>query len=192
MKLCIAEMKSFFEIVQKLGIGEWIKYDPTIVRGLDYYTGIVFEVFAKGSSIKRAIAGGGRYDNLFTTFGEIRPIQAVGFGLGDCVIMELLCELELLPKIERLVDDFILPFNKDMIKDAMSIAQTLRAYGHTVDVCLKHYKKLGMAYTYATKINATRVILIAPTEIAQNKVKVKYLKESKEFMMSIDEIINKK
>ncbi|MCF0221963.1 MAG: ATP phosphoribosyltransferase regulatory subunit, partial [Fibrobacter sp.] len=96
----------------------------SIVRGLAYYTGIVFEVFDKGKSM-RAIAGGGRYDSLTEKLGGDR-IPGVGFGMGDVVLADLLREHGLLPNPKQSVDLYIASFTNDM-KKIFETAQTFRA-----------------------------------------------------------------
>jgi len=78
-------------LAEAYGFADWIIFDASVVRGLAYYTGIVFEGFDRAGKF-RAICGGGRYDKLFTLYGAKQPIAACGFGFGDCVIVEVLKE----------------------------------------------------------------------------------------------------
>jgi histidyl-tRNA synthetase len=96
-----------------------------VVRGLAYYTGIVFEGFDRTGGIPRAICGGGRYDKLFSTYGA-RDIPSCGFGFGDCVIMEILEDKKLLPSFAPKIDDIILAFNEELRPAANELAMALR------------------------------------------------------------------
>ena len=92
----VAELKSVFDVLTWMGVGEYCVFDPGIVRGLAYYTGVVFEVHDVAGEL-RAICGGGRYDNLLRDFGG--PwIPATGMGMGDAVLEILLQERGLLEK----------------------------------------------------------------------------------------------
>ena len=87
----VDELNTLFEIAEAYGFGDWLVFDASVVRGLAYYTGIVFEGFDRKGEL-RAICGGGRYDKLLTLYGSPEVVPACGFGFGDCVIMELLRE----------------------------------------------------------------------------------------------------
>ena len=87
----IRELKELFKLAEEYGFGDWLQFDASVVRGLAYYTGVVFEAFDKAGEL-RAIAGGGRYDKLLSLYGATTPVPACGFGFGDCVIVELLKE----------------------------------------------------------------------------------------------------
>jgi len=91
------ELTRFFAVINALGLSEYVKFDPSIMRGLLYYTGTVFEAWEVGGDIKRSILGGGRYDNLTRDVGG-DPIPGVGFAMGDVVITLLLEKYGLLPK----------------------------------------------------------------------------------------------
>ena len=89
----VKEMLEIFALLEKCGYSSWVQLDLSIVRGLSYYTGLVFEGFSKNLTLQRSICGGGRYDNLLQHIGFDEKVPAVGFGFGDVVIMEVLAEL---------------------------------------------------------------------------------------------------
>ena len=91
------ELTRFFAVIDVLGLSEYVKFEPSIMRGLLYYTGTVFEAWEVGGDIKRSILGGGRYDNLTRDVGG-DPIPGVGFAMGDVVITLLLEKYGLLPR----------------------------------------------------------------------------------------------
>ena len=93
------ELDQLFSLCESYGIATWVQLDASVVRGLAYYTGVVFECFDRAGNL-RAICGGGRYDSLMKTFGHTQTIPAAGFGFGDCVIIELLKDKGLLPDLK--------------------------------------------------------------------------------------------
>ena len=121
----IRELKELFKLAEEYGFGDWLQFDASVVRGLAYYTGVVFEAFDKAGEL-RAIAGGGRYDKLLSLYGAMTPVPACGFGFGDCVIVELLKEKNLLPNVQKRVDFCVCAYNKDMQGKAMKAAGLLR------------------------------------------------------------------
>lgn len=172
----VRELRTFFSCVQGYGYADWVVFDASVVRGLAYYTGIVFEGFDRAGQF-RAICGGGRYDNLLTTYGSPQPIQCCGFGFGDCVIVELLREKKLLPTLPHQVDDLVIPFDETMLPHALSVLRTLRQAGRSADITLDIKKKVAQAFSYADRIGAVRAVLVAPDEWARGEVQVKNLRE---------------
>ena len=103
------EFITFTKMVNDLNLSAYIKYDPTIVRGLDYYTGIVFEIFDKHPDNNRAIAGGGAYANLLKIFNE-EPLPGIGFGLGDVTLRDFLETHKLLPDLSKADNDLFIVY----------------------------------------------------------------------------------
>nr|CAB3449581.1 unnamed protein product [Digitaria exilis] len=156
----VADLKKLFSFAEQYGYAEWICFDASVVRGLAYYTGIVFEAFDREGNL-RAICGGGRYDRLLSTFGS-EDIPACGFGFGDAVIVELLKEKGLLPDIPRQIDDIVFPLDEELEGPASSIASSLRKKGRAVD--LVEDKRLKWVFKHAERINASRLILVGNSE----------------------------
>lgn len=173
----VQDLRKFFAEVEAYGFGDWVRFDASVVRGLAYYTGIVFECFDRPGKF-RAICGGGRYDNLLTTYGSPQPIPCVGFGFGDCVIAELLADKKLIPSLAPQVDDVVIPFDETMRGAALQVLRKLRDSGRVCDVILDK-KKVAQAFNYADRVLATRAVLVAPDEWARGEVQVKYLREGK-------------
>ncbi|KAH9579973.1 Anticodon-binding [Trypanosoma melophagium] len=171
----VQELKQFFAQVEAYGYVDWVLFDATVVRGLAYYTGIVFEGFDRQGKF-RAICGGGRYDNLLTTYGSPTQIPCVGFGFGDCVIVELLQDKQLLHNIPHVVDDLVIPFDESMRTHALTVLRRLRDAGRSADIVLDK-KKVIQAFNYADRIGAIRAVLVAPDEWARGEVQVKMLRE---------------
>jgi histidyl-tRNA synthetase len=181
----VKELRELFKLAKGYGYEDWLQFDASIVRGLAYYTGIVFEGKARPPIELRAICGGGRYDKLLSLYGG-KDVPAVGFGFGDCVIMELLNEKNLCPHLEPSIDDVVVPFDETMREFACAVAAKLRKKGHAVDVQLIPKKKLAWCYEYADRVGAQRVVLIAPDEWSKGLVRVKFLRETDESKKQVD------
>jgi len=156
-------LRPFVELCEQYGISSWLEFNPTIVRGLSYYTGLVFEAFSPKHN--RAICGGGRYDNITKIYGGKTSIPACGFGMGDCVIMDLIdipCQT-ISPKY------LVIPFSEDYRERAIMVLNALRGKGESVDIYMKKFKKLP--YGYADFHNIENVVLVAPSEWPNVKVK---------------------
>ena len=115
-----ASLRELFELLAAYGIADRVVFDASIVRGLAYYTGVVFEAFDAGRTL-RAICGGGRYDGLLETLGG-PALPAVGFGFGDVVIQELLADQGLLPEIPRRIDAVVFALGAPQREAAIRLA----------------------------------------------------------------------
>ena len=181
----ITELTTLFDLVDSYGMSEWLQFDASIVRGLAYYTGSVFEAHDRESKF-RAICGGGRYDNLLSTLGG-KDLPATGFGFGDMVIMELLEEKNLIPELISGVDDIVLPLSQDLRDIAVRVAAALRLSDRTVDLVLED-KKMKWAFKHAERVGAKRLVLLAPDEWSRKMIKVKDLETGEEKEVSFKEL----
>ena len=170
--VAVSELNLLFDAIDSYGISEWVEFDASIVRGLAYYTGAVFEAHDRTGEF-RAICGGGRYDKLLSTLGG-KDLPATGFGFGDMVIMELLAEKNLIPELVSDIDDIVIPLNSDLRNAAVMVAASLRNSGRTVDLVLED-KKMKWAFKHAERIGAARLVLLAPDEWSRKMVKIKDL-----------------
>ncbi len=168
----VADLRRLFELLGSYGLADRVVFDASIVRGLAYYTGIVFEAFDTGGTL-RAICGGGRYDRLLEALGG-PPIPAVGFGFGDVVILELLADRGLLPELPRSLDDVVYPFGEAERPAAVRLAAQLRAQGRAVELVLGQVK-LKRALDDANRAGARRIFLIGPDEAARGVARVRDL-----------------
>src|SRR5205823_7243768 len=127
----LREISRYFDYLKALGVSEWVDLDPTIVRGLAYYTGIVFELYdARGEF--RAICGGGRYDTLLESLSGTN-LPALGFGMGDVVLGELLKSRGKLPSTPLTLDYWVAFEDHSQLSDAMRVATQLRRAGKSVE-----------------------------------------------------------
>lgn len=131
-----SELASILDNLSARGLGEFVKVDYQVIRGLAYYTGTVFEAFDRKGEF-RAIAGGGRYDNLVKLIsgGKVQ-LPALGFGMGDVVLLELLKTRGLLPRFDARVDVFVLIEDEALRRPSLSLVQDLRAAGRSVEYAL--------------------------------------------------------
>lgn len=135
-----AELQSILDNLNSRGLGAFVKVDYNIIRGLAYYTGPVFEAFAKGASM-RAIAGGGRYDNLVKLIsGGKVDLPALGFGMGDVVLGDLLKEKNLLPTLGAHIDVFVLIEDEALRGQSLALVQQIRDLGITTEYSLTPLK----------------------------------------------------
>jgi len=175
---------------ESLGIRDWITFDLTIVRGLAYYTGIVFELFdARGDF--RAICGGGRYDNLLKALGDT-DLPALGFGMGDVVLGEFLRERGLMPAFTSGLDYWVMAadVSADAVPRVLALSHTLRELGRSVEYAFRpmSFKKQLEA---AEKAGAAHVVVAKTSVSAADEliVRVMTLSPRSERTMSVSEFL---
>ena len=173
----IPELEELFSLIESYGISDWVQFDASIVRGLAYYTGPVFEAHDRSGNL-RAICGGGRYDKLIGTLGG-KDLPATGFGFGDMVIMELLAEKGLLPDISSRVEDVVFCMDESLRGASMAVASKLREGERSVDIVLES-KKMKWIFKHAERTGAERLVMIMPEEWASGKVRIKNLETGEE------------
>lgn len=168
-------LQGLFPAVEALEVSEYVQFSPHIIRGLDYYTGTVFEAQAIKGDVRRAILGGGRYDNLLSDVGG-NQIPAVGFAMGDLVITLVLEELNLIPEDIKLPPASILVtvFDESSMQESLSISKELREKGLNVQ-CYPEVDKLGKQLKYGDRTGAKVAVLLGPDEIESGKVTLKDL-----------------
>jgi histidyl-tRNA synthetase len=163
--------------LEALGLGDFLEFDLRIVRGLAYYTGIVFEVFDRQGEL-RAVCGGGRYDHLLELVGG-EPLPAVGFGMGDVVLTELLRDRGLLPDVSREVDYFLVTVGDESRSEALRLAGRLRAGGARVVYPLRT-QPMKKQFSAAASEGAREVVILAPEELARGVVRVRTMGSGEE------------
>lgn len=166
----LEEIRRYLGVLDDLGFAGFVEFDLRIVRGLAYYTGIVFEVFDRKGEF-RAVCGGGRYDTLLEKAGG-EALPAVGFGMGDVVLSELLRERGLAPDYRREVDFYIIPVEESLLPLARQIARAMRAEGHRVVYSL-HSQSMKKQFSSAAAEGALNVVILGPEEVARGVAKVR-------------------
>jgi histidyl-tRNA synthetase len=169
----------------ELGLGDYIRFDPAIVRGLAYYTGTVFEIFDRRGEL-RAICGGGRYDRLLASVSDA-DLPAVGFGMGDVVLAELLRERALLPDSRQTVDVFLVAIAEEHRPLLLELAQTLRASGRSVLYALRT-AGVGKQLKEADARGARRAVLLGPDELARGAATVRMMASGEQREVALDQL----
>jgi len=177
--LAIAEGKStadapeLQEALTKIGdLAGFCEVDFKIVRGLAYYTGIVWEIHDRKGEL-RAIAGGGRYDNLIKQVSGV-DLPALGFGMGDVVLTELLKDRNLLPKDDGELNCYVVIADESLRPEALKLIHKLREEGIAVDYSLTE-TKVGRQFQMADALGARFALTIGPDEWKLGKMKLKRL-----------------
>ncbi|HLL60616.1 MAG TPA: histidine--tRNA ligase [Candidatus Nitrosocosmicus sp.] len=191
--LKISDLKDsyfFSELTEQLkilGIEKYIKFNPLIVRGLDYYTDLVFEV--KSSDLNRSLLGGGRYDNLISYFGGKNNISGVGFATSDVVLWQFLLDKKLVPNLTPKTSKILVTiFAEDLIEESIKMTQYLRRLNIATELYLDPTKKLDKQLKYANQNNIPFVLILGPEEKEKGKVKIKDMKTGEQKEVKTDEI----
>jgi histidyl-tRNA synthetase len=183
----IARMNEYLSFLKALGVGDWVDFDLSIVRGLAYYTGKVFELFdAKGEF--RAICGGGRYDELLSTIGGV-DLPALGFGMGDVVLTEILKSRDLLPVPELATEYWVASDDESMLAEVMTVAGRLRAKARSVEYALKS-QTLARQLKTASSAGVRNVVLLRRPDYENGKITVKTLADGSERNVALDAFLD--
>ncbi len=171
--------------LKEIGI-ENTRFDAEIARGMDYYTGIVFEIYDTGIANPRAIFGGGRYDNLLDIFGE-EKVPATGIGMGDVGIRNMLETYNLLPALPSTTKLYLCPMSENEIAYAQQLAEKIRAAGVNVAVDYSG-KKVGDQIKYADKNKIPYIAVIGADEVKNSSFKLKNLAAGTETVATLDTV----
>jgi len=183
-----APLTEYVGILGDMGLGDYVQLDLTIVRGLAYYTGIVFELFDTHGEL-RAICGGGRYDRLLELVGG-EPLPAVGFGMGDVVLGELLADRGLVPGYRRTVDYVLVTIGAEQRASAYRLAHELRERGCSVVFSLRD-QGVRKQFRAAETEGAANVLVLGPEESERGTVKVRHMTTGEEREMSVAEVLGR-
>jgi histidyl-tRNA synthetase len=181
----IERMGQFFGALRAMGLGDYVRFDLSIVRGLAYYTGIVFELFDTRGEL-RAICGGGRYDNLLKQIAGV-DLPALGFGMGDVVLKELLTDRGLLPSTKQSVDYYLIAVTPEQRDDMLALAHRLRETGASVEYGLKQ-QGIGKQFKNASAVGARRTVVLGPDELAEGVAVVKEMETGQESRVPLAEL----
>ena len=181
----LAELRGYEADLTAMGLGPFLRFDLRIVRGLAYYTGIVFELFDRKGEL-RAICGGGRYDRLLERVGG-QSLPAVGFGMGDVVLTELLRDRRLIPEAKPSTDCFIACVSPGERLLGREIAHALRDAGSTVVYALEQ-RPVRKQLSMAAKQGARRVILLGPKETARGVAVIREMAEGSQHEVALRDL----
>ncbi len=183
------ELTRLFAALEALGVKEYVKFDPNIMRGLLYYTGTVFEAFDVTGSLKRAIFGGGRYDNLLADVGG-QPLSGVGFAMGDVVIGIILQEAGLVPDfVPSPADVLVTIFDESFWMNSYALARELRESGLNVMV-FPEPAKLPKQFKFADKMKMKIALVVGPDEVEKGLVVVKNLGSGEQVQVRREALIS--
>ena len=184
------ELISLFDMLEKTGLDKFCVFDFGIIRGLDYYTGTVFEVFDEAPENNRAMFGGGRYDNLVGMFAKNAKISGVGYGMGDVTLENFLVTHNLVPDIYKTgVKVLITRFDDVPYERYLALADTLRQNGITASVYVGS-KKFGKQIDYAVKGHYSHVLIMGASEAEAGALKLKNLDTREESTIALDQLVS--
>ena len=179
------ELQSVIEQLHAAGLTH-VEFDATLMRGFDYYTGVVFEVFDTHPENNRSLFGGGRYDGLVGLFG-VEPVPTVGFGMGDVMLQHFLEAHELLPKLHPETKVYAVLIG-DVLADAQPVIRELRREGINVAVDITG-RDLGKQFKTADKKGIPYALVIGRQELDSEQYKLKNLRTGEEETHSLTRII---
>ncbi len=183
-----AELTSLFDALAKTGMDKYCVFDFGIIRGLDYYTGTVFEVFDLAPENNRAMFGGGRYDNLVGLFVKNAKISGVGYGMGDVTLENFLVTHNLVPDLADEGTKVLVTRFDDVPYEAYTaLVDTLRDANVTASLYLGT-KKFGKQIDYAVRGNYSHVAIMGGNEYAQGEVKLKNLQTREEITVALKDV----
>ncbi|MFF7393270.1 histidine--tRNA ligase [Streptomyces scabiei] len=164
-----------------------VTFDPFIVRGLQYYTGTVFEVFDQHPQNSRSLFGGGRYEDLAGLF-TTQSIPGIGFGMGDVTLHDFMEGHGLLPEPRAEVDAVVIPVGADLLPDCRSVARDLRQAGIRTSTPLEP-RKLSKELVRADQVGAQVAVVIAPSEWERGLVAVRNLATREQIEVTLSEVV---
>lgn len=182
-RVALEKMERYLALLEEQGLGAFVEINPSIVRGLAYYTGIVFELYNRRGEL-RAICGGGRYDNLVASLGG-PDIPAVGFGMGDVVLSELLKVRGLIPETPARIEVVVIPVGGELADAARIVTSRLRSSGLSAEA---PYTPAGVGKDLKTA-NQTRAhfaVIVGPDEWSTGQVNLKNLRTGQQQRLPLD------
>jgi histidyl-tRNA synthetase len=182
-----AELRAILNNLAARGLNDYVRVDYHVIRGLAYYTGVVFEAFDRQAEF-RAIAGGGRYDNLvkLVSGGKV-DLPALGFGMGDVVLLELLKARAVLPRFDAALDAFCLIEDEDLRGESLKFIHDLRAAGLRVDYSLTSVKA-DKQFKRACELKAAHTLKLERNQANQLLAKVRNLSTRQESLLPLAEV----
>ncbi len=182
----LARIDELFQLLTNMGLREYVRFDLSVVRGLAYYTGIVFELFDVKGEL-RAICGGGRYDDLLKVVSGT-DLPALGFGMGDVVLADLLANRGLLPTAEPSIEYFLVAITETERPNILELAHGLRSSGRSAEYTLRH-QSVGKQLKAASAAGASRALLIGPDERTEGVVLIRAMETGDELRIPVNRLL---
>lgn len=183
------ELKQLFHLIDQSHLKDWCEFDPSIVRGFDYYTGTVFEVFDQSDKNSRSLFGGGRYDKLLSIF-NVKDLSGVGFGMGDVTLKDFLETHKILRLAEKSEIMYVTVFNEHTRDYSQSVALKLREAGYNTILETENLS-LEKQLKHADKKNLRFCLIAGPDEIKNSEVLIKDLEKHTQTKVPLAEITSK-
>lgn len=174
------EILQLLDIINKSELKKFVRYEPTTIRGLDYYTGTVFEVYDLNPENTRAIAGGGRYDDLISLFDD-GALTGTGIAMGDITLQDFLTGWKLLPEFKTECEYLVTLWpseDQKFLDKTLEFSKVLREKGKTVQTWLDKNTKLDKQLKFADKKGILYAVIIGENEITNNSITIKSLTNS--------------
>jgi histidyl-tRNA synthetase len=183
----IKEVREVIAGLENLGITNAV-FDQSITRGMDYYTGVIFEIFDKNPNNKRSVFGGGRYNDLLSLFGDDK-VAAFGFGAGDVVARDLMETYGKVLKSDEIypADIYLCLFGNEVVAYAQEVAQTLRSRNIKVSIDYS-FRKIGDQIKNADRNHIPNIICIGDEEVKTGNLKLKNLKTGEEKVFTVENL----
>jgi histidyl-tRNA synthetase len=163
-----------------------VRFDPTIMRGFDYYTGLVFEIFDNHPDNRRALFGGGRYDNLVAAFGT-DPLAGIGYGVSDVSLLNFMEVHGLTPTLKKQTDVAVIRFSEADRQASLLLSRLLRSHGINTETTLTN-TKFGKQIQWAEKTGAKAVVFQGEDELKSNTFCCKWLATGVQNTFSVNAI----
>ena len=171
--------------LKSMKVDQPVIFDASLARGLDYYTGFVFEIFDATGELVRALLGGGRYDNLIEVIGG-QPLSGTGFGMGDVTTLQMINIHSKFPDtIQREIDFYLAPINQKTKNDILELASRIR--NNFIIVCNAFKWKLGRHFELADSLKAKFVLLLGPKDVETKQISVRNMVSSEQFQIELDD-----
>lgn len=183
-------LKRLFSALGSIGVSEYVSFNPSVVRGLLYYTGTVFEAFESGGSVRRSILGGGRYDRLLEDVGG-KSLSAVGFAMGDVVVGIILQEAGLIPEFRASTASVLVTvYDQSSMAASLMAASELRKAGINTLV-YNELSKYPRQFKYADRMKIPIVVVLGPEEIMRRNVTIKSLNSGEQITCPAVELVER-
>ncbi len=182
--------KELFQYLKEYGVDKLCSINLRVVRGLDYYTGLVFEIKKKNATGRVTLLGGGRYANLISNFNEKSEIAGVGYAVSDTALLAYLTEKNKLPDTSsKPTKVLVTVFNTDSVNASIQITTALRMSGISAELYPETDKKLDKQLKYADRNNIPYVLIIGPEEVDKKVYKLKDMKTKEQKELTKEELI---
>jgi histidyl-tRNA synthetase len=181
-------LEDLVRYAEAFGFSEYLRVDLSLARGLDYYTGPIFEIFAKGYEEYSSLAGGGRYDEIVALFGG-EPTPATGISFGVDRVTLVLEEKGAFKGLSLGADVYVAPVNDDVVYKAIEITQLLRQAGVSTIVDMMG-RRLGKQFEYADKKGIPIVIVVGEKDLAEDSVTVRDMKTGEQEKVKMEELLS--